>query len=189
MLSTRSATAPRALADSRDARAGRFGAPGRVGADRGPDGAGPDHAADAGDSAAGLARSGRNLALAATLLYLFEGAIGLPVFAPVRNGLPAMIGPTAGYLWTFPVAAYAIGVLLDRGWVATYAGRWAAIFLGTAVVFAGGAAGSIAGFHLTATQAFAVGVAPFIVGDVLKVSIAAALPSQAARIALLFGLA
>ena len=126
---------------------------------------------------------GRNLALAATLLYLFEGAIGMPVFAPVRNGLPALAGPTAGYLWTFPVAAYAIGALLERGWVTTYAGRWAAIFLGTAAVFAGGAGWLIAGFHLTATQAFAVGVAPFIVGDLLKVSIAAALPSQAARLA------
>jgi biotin transport system substrate-specific component len=132
---------------------------------------------------------GRNVGLAATLLYLFEGAIGWPVFAPVRSSMPALVGPTAGYLWMFPVAAYAIGTLLERGWDASYAGRWTAIFLGTALVFAGGAGWLVAGFHLTPGQAIAAGVTPFLIGDALKVSIAAALPSQAARIAAFFNIA
>ena len=130
---------------------------------------------------------GRNLAVMATLLYLAEGALGLPVFAPV-TGPPGLIGPTAGYLWMYPVAAFAIGELLDRGLGATYAGRWAAIFAGTLLVFAGGVWWLTVVYGLTLAQAFAAGVVPFIAGDLLKVSLSAALPSQAARIAARFQL-
>lgn len=131
---------------------------------------------------------GRSIAIGATLLYLLEGAAGLPVFAPLHTGLSALTGPTAGYLWTFPVAAYVTGLLLDRGLAASYAGRWAAVFLGTATVFAGGAWWLTAGFGMSAGHALAVGVVPFLIGDVLKVSLAAALPSQAAAIAARFNL-
>ncbi len=125
---------------------------------------------------------GRNLAVMATLLYLAEGALGLPVFAPLA-GPPGLVGPTAGYLWMYPVAAFAMGALLDRGLTTTYAGRWAAIFAGTVLVFAGGVWWLTVVYQFTLAQAFAAGVAPFIVGDFLKVSLAAALPSQAANIA------
>jgi biotin transport system substrate-specific component len=131
---------------------------------------------------------GRNLAVMATLLYLTEGALGWPVFAPIHTGFNAFAGPTAGYLWSYPVAAFAMGALLDGGWSGTYVGRWAAIFAGTLLVFAGGVWWLMVGFQMNVAQAFAAGVAPFIIGDLLKVSIAAALPSQAARIAARFGL-
>jgi biotin transport system substrate-specific component len=130
---------------------------------------------------------GRNLAVAATLAYLAEGAVGLPVFAPVM-GPPGLVGPTAGYLWMYPVAAFAMGTLLDRGLTATYVGRWTAIFAGTVLVFAGGVGWLTAVYGLTVAQAFAAGVAPFVIGDLLKVSLAAALPSQAAKIAARFNL-
>ena len=130
---------------------------------------------------------GRNLAVLATLLYLAEGAVGLPVFAPVA-GPPGLVGPSAGYLWMYPVAAFAMGMLLERGLGANYVGRWAAIFAGTVLVFAGGVWWLTVVYQLTFGQAFAAGVAPFIIGDFLKVSIAAALPSQAAKIAARFNL-
>ncbi|HEY5349418.1 MAG TPA: biotin transporter BioY [Candidatus Lustribacter sp.] len=130
---------------------------------------------------------GRNLAVMATLLYLAEGAFGWPVFAPVA-GPPGLVGPTAGYLWMYPVAAFTMGALLDRGLTTTYAGRWAAIFAGTVLVFAGGVWWLTVVYQLNFGQAFAVGVAPFIIGDFLKVSLAAALPSQAAKIAARFHL-
>ena len=82
---------------------------------------------------------GRNLAVMTTLLYLAEGAVGLPVFAPIA-GPPGLVGPTAGYLWMYPVAAFAMGALLDCGLVGSYAGRWAAIFAGTCLTV--GAVGS-----------------------------------------------
>ena len=121
---------------------------------------------------------GRDLAVLATCLYLIEGAVGLPVFAPVNTG-PGLIGPTAGYLWMYPVSAYVIGTLLDRGLGATYVGRWAAIFAGTVVVFVGGVWWLAVGFHLSIAHAFAVGVVPFIIGDLLKCTIAAGPASQA----------
>jgi biotin transport system substrate-specific component len=128
---------------------------------------------------------GRNLAVTATLAYLAEGALGLPVFAPVM-GPPGLVGPSAGYLWMYPVAAFAMGTLLDRGLTATYVGRWAAIFAGTVLAFAGGVGWLTAVYGLTLAQAFATGVVPFVLGDLLKVSLAAALPSQAAKIAARF---
>ena len=39
-------------------------------------------------------------------MYLAEGAVGLPVFAPVADGFPGLLGPTAGYLWMYPVSAF-----------------------------------------------------------------------------------
>jgi biotin transport system substrate-specific component len=129
---------------------------------------------------------GRNLAVLATLAYLAEGACGLPVFAPVP-GPPGLIGPMAGYLWTYPVAAFVTGTLLERGWNAKYVSRWAAVFAGTAIVFAGGVA-SLMAWGLSGATAIAAGVTPFVIGDLLKVSLAAALPSQAAKIAARFNL-
>jgi biotin transport system substrate-specific component len=67
-------------------------------------------------------------------------------------------------------------------------GRWAAIFAGTLLVFGGGVGWLMGVYGLTLAQAFAAGVAPFIIGDLLKVSLAAALPAQAAKIAARFNL-
>ena len=125
-----------------------------------------------------VALIGRNLAVIAMFAYLIEGACGLPVFANVDTG-PGLIGPTAGYLWMYPVSAYLIGTLCDRGLGATYVGRWLAIFIGTAVVFAGGVWWLVAGFHFSPAHAFAIGVVPFIIGDLLKTTIAAGLSSKA----------
>lgn len=108
----------------------------------------------------------------AAVLYLAEGALGLPVFSPHgAPGIARFFGPTAGYLVAFPVAAYVTGLLYDRGLWSSYAGRLLAIVVGSAVVFAGGAAwlAHFVGF----SKALAVGVAPYLIGDALK-SLAAA---------------
>ena len=131
---------------------------------------------------------GRNLAVITALLYLLEGAVGLPVFSPLADALPGLIGPTAGYIWSYPLAAAITGTLLQNGMNAGYVTRWAAVFAGTVAVFALGVAWLVMGFHLSLAQAFAAGVAPFVAGDLIKTSLAAALPSQAARIAGRFGL-
>jgi biotin transport system substrate-specific component len=123
---------------------------------------------------------GRNLAVASTLAYLAAGMAGLWVFAPAGGWL------SLGYVVMYPLAAYAIGTLLDGGLISTWAGRWAAIFAGDALVFAGGASWLMIFGHLSIAQTLALGVAPFIIGDLLKISIASALPSQAAKIAAYF---
>jgi len=98
------------------------------------------------------------------------------------------MGPTAGFLWTFPLAAFAVGVLLDRGVGDSYPGRWLAVFAGTALVFAGGAWWLAVGVGLSPTDALMKGISPFIVGDILKCTIAAALSPQWPRLSKLLGL-
>jgi biotin transport system substrate-specific component len=123
--------------------------------------------------------TGRDLATLATFAYLAEGAAGLPVFALHTGGAAVLAGPTAGYLWMYPVASYLIGTLCESPLGATYVGRWLAIFAGTATVFVGGVWWLIAGVHLSLAHALAVGVAPFVIGDLLKTTIAAGPASRA----------
>ena len=58
---------------------------------------------------------GRNISVAAVSLYLFQGIIGMPVFA-YGGGLPYLLGPTGGFLLGFLFASIIIGELADRGW-------------------------------------------------------------------------
>src|SRR5207245_11507392 len=48
------------------------------------------------------------------VLYLLLGFVGLPVFAGFAGGAAVLVGPTAGYLWSFPVAAWLVGLGSDR---------------------------------------------------------------------------
>jgi biotin transport system substrate-specific component len=126
---------------------------------------------------------GRNGATLALLAYLGEGALGLPVFA---SG--ALLSATGGYLLAFPVAAFAIGLLFERGLDRNYLTRFVAIFAGTSLVFAGGVAWLVAVFHLTPQNAIAVGVLPFMIGDGLKCALAAGLGPLWPKIAVRLGL-
>ena len=47
------------------------------------------------------------------LCYIFEGAMGMPVFAQMKSGMHVLVGPTAGYLWGFVIAAFLIGFLTE----------------------------------------------------------------------------
>lgn len=115
-----------------------------------------------------VALLGRNGATLALLAYLLEGAAGLPVFA---SG--ALLSATGGYLLAFPIAAFAIGLLFERGLDRNYLTRFIAILAGTALVFAAGVAWLVAVYHLSSANAVAAGVLPFMIGDALKCAIAA----------------
>src|SRR5262245_55372712 len=64
---------------------------------------------------------------AAQVLYLLEGAAGLPLFAGGAAGAAVFAGPTAGYLLAFPFAAAAIGFLAEHGWDRRFASMLAAM--------------------------------------------------------------
>lgn len=118
---------------------------------------------------------GARLAGATVALYLFEGALGLPVFAgtPERGlGLAYMAGPTGGYLAGFLLAAVAVGWLAERGWDRKAAWSIAAMAIGTVLQLVPGVAwlAVLIGFE----KALAAGLTPFLVGAVLKLGLAAA---------------
>lgn len=120
---------------------------------------------------------GWRLGTATVLLYLAEGALGLPVFAgtPERGtGLTYMAGPTGGYLLGFVFAAAAVGWLAQRGWDRRFATTLAAMALGTAIIYGPGLIwlGMEIGWDKPVLE---LGLWPFLPGDALKVALAALL--------------
>src|SRR5690606_18310766 len=124
---------------------------------------------------------GWRLGTVTVLAWLAEAAAGLPVLAGGAGGIAYMMGPTAGYLAGFPVAAAAVGWLAEQGWN----GRrpllaFAAMLLGNALCLAIGAAwlASLVGLE----KAIAAGVVPFVLGGVLKSALGAAMLRAATRL-------
>ncbi|MBU2166402.1 MAG: biotin transporter BioY [Alphaproteobacteria bacterium] len=119
--------------------------------------------------AAGLAL-GPRWGLAAGLLYLAAGALGLPVFAGGASGLPALTGPTAGYLVGFPLAALLVGAggrSLSPGPVwRTILFIFALALAGHLAILALGWAGL--GLRIGASEALSAGVTPFLWGMAVK---------------------
>lgn len=114
---------------------------------------------------------GARRAFLAQMLYLLEGACGLPFFAGGAGGALVMAGPTGGYLVAFPFAALVTGVLAERAWDRRPVTMFAAMLLGSTVIFAVGLA-QLSRF-VPAGQLVATGLAPFVVGDVVKSALAA----------------
>ena len=119
---------------------------------------------------------GARLGAAALVLYLALGALGLPVFTP--GGLPGaarLIGPTGGYLLSYPVAAALVGWLVASVRPTPPALRLLlAAAAGMVVIHLGGSA-QLAILTGNAGAATRYGLIPFLTGDLLKIGIAALL--------------
>lgn len=118
----------------------------------------------------GAVLGGRRACLA-QLLYLAEGCSGLPVFAGGAAGVAKLLGPTGGYLLAFPFAAFVTGLLAERGWDRRFVTMFAAMLLGSTVIFALGLA-QLSRF-VPGGAVFAAGLLPFVPGDVIKAALAA----------------
>ena len=108
------------------------------------------------------------------LLYLAEGALGLPVFAgtPEKGiGIAYMTGPTGGYLLGFVVAAAACGWLAEKGWDRHPISTFAAMLIGNLIIYAFGLLwlGALLGWDKPLLQ---WGMYPFLFGDLLKIALA-----------------
>lgn len=114
---------------------------------------------------AGVLLGARN-GMGSQTVYLAAGIAGLPVFA-AGGGLPYLLGPTGGYLLAFPVAAWVSGAFADRARGAI--GIALGAIVGLAVIHLGGLAwlAAVSGRETAA----AVGLAPFFIGDLLKVAL------------------
>jgi biotin transport system substrate-specific component len=118
---------------------------------------------------------GWRLAFATLLLYLAQGAFGLPVFAgtPEKGiGLAYMMGPTGGYLLGFLLAATLCGWLAERGWGRNVATTALAMLLGNIVIYVPGLLwlGALFGWDKPVLE---WGLTPFLLGDATKLVLAA----------------
>jgi biotin transport system substrate-specific component len=117
---------------------------------------------------------------AAATLYILEGMSGLPVFAQGHGGLVWLAGPTAGYLFSYPLAAWTAGWFSERGWGSTATRAIAGMLVALAVIYAAGWSwlALIAGPQ----AALSMGIIPFVIADILKIALGAALLPYAQRL-------
>jgi biotin transport system substrate-specific component len=117
---------------------------------------------------------GSKRGFAAAALYLGWGAMGLPVFSPVGpGGIAQLLGPTAGYLWAYPVVAFIAGMIAERGAPSFVRNIFGGVAAEIALFVSGIAWLSIITHSWQHAAAF--GLYPFLAAEVMKVMIAAAL--------------
>ena len=112
---------------------------------------------------------GVRLSFLTLVAYLFEGAIGLPVFA-AGGGVLYLTGPTAGYLYGMTIAAVVISYFANQGYSTSYFKSFISIIIGSAIIFALGVLylGSIIGYN----KAIQAGLLPFIPSELFKIALA-----------------
>lgn len=119
---------------------------------------------------------GARLGALSQMLYVVAGFF-LPFYAGGESGWTYATGSTAGYLVGMVVAAYLVGLLAERNQDRSFLTSVPAMLFGSAVVYAIGVPWLAHVAHLSAQDAIAKGVAPFIIGDALKsVAAGAVLP-------------
>ncbi len=109
---------------------------------------------------------------ASMILYIVEGALGLPFFAGGASGFGILTGATAGYLVGFIIAAYFVGLLAERGLERSIRTSLIPFLVGTVIIYACGVA------WLTVLlgdfgKALGAGLLPFLIGDAIKLIVAA----------------
>jgi biotin transport system substrate-specific component len=121
------------------------------------------------------------LAFGAAAAYLAEGAMGLPVFTPHgMGGFAQLVGPTGGYLFSYPLVAPFVAVLWRHGRRVFSRGVLVA-GAGSLVTLAMGAIWLGVWTHAAPMQILDLAVLPFLPGDVLKIVLAAGIASGSAR--------
>ena len=118
------------------------------------------------------------------VLYLAEGAIGLPVFTPhSAGGVTHLLGPNAGYLFSYPLAAAVAGSVVRAMQRVTSRFRSALVAstVASLPIFILGAGWLSHLLHLSAPETWALAVAPFLIGEVIKITAAAGIFSALQR--------
>ena len=118
---------------------------------------------------------GPRLGLTTILGYMIVGALGFDVFASSSAeafGLTYMMGGTGGYLVGYVLATLALGLLARRGWDKSFVWMAAAMLIGNALIYVPGLVwlGQLYGWD---QPILAWGLTPFLVGDALKLALAA----------------
>ncbi|MEA2447360.1 MAG: biotin transport system substrate-specific component [Actinomycetota bacterium] len=119
--------------------------------------------------ALGAIRGGSSL-----ILYLALGSLGAPIYAGGDSGSFTTL-PTGGFLIGFIAAAVVVGYLAEKGWDRSFKSSLGAMLIGEIVVFAIGVPWLAANLDISATKAMEIGLYPFVIGDVIKLLLAAGL--------------
>lgn len=127
---------------------------------------------------------GAGLGGVSMLLYLAQGAIGLPFFSGGDGGVEflRLSAASGGYLWGFVLAAAVVGALAERKWDRSVRSSIGAMFLGEVVLYAVAIPWLMQALDVSLTRALELGLAPFVVGDTIKLLAAAGLLPLAWRI-------
>ncbi len=121
---------------------------------------------------------GARRGFAALLLYLAEGAMGMPVFNPTGpGGVLQLFGPTGGFLMAYPLVAAIAGWVMERG-NKTFKRALSAGFLGEIALFVGGL-GWLTILTGSPAQAVRMGLYWFVFAEVIKIFLAAAVSLRA----------
>ena len=113
-------------------------------------------------------------AVGATSLYLFQGAIGLPVFAH-GGGFIILFGPTGGYLFGFIIASLVVGYLAEKGWDKSVVLTFTSMTIGTLIIYLFGVIWL--SYLKDLNTALVFGLLPFITPDILKICLGTCLVS------------
>jgi biotin transport system substrate-specific component len=117
---------------------------------------------------------GSRLGAMSMIVYLIEGGVGLPFFYGGHGGLGHLFGPTGGYLIAFPAAAYITGAFAENGWDRRFLSAVAAMAVGSLVILLAGWFWFAMITHTPLPAAFMLSVVPHVIGDVVKILLAAA---------------
>jgi biotin transport system substrate-specific component len=123
---------------------------------------------------------GKNRGAAAVGLYLFQGAIGLPVFAGGKSGFITLAGPTGGYLIGFIAAAYMVGILMELRHDKSLIYFGFSMLIGNLFIYIFGLFWLVQ--FVGESQALQMGLMPFIVGDILKILVGAIVLGSSVKI-------
>lgn len=118
---------------------------------------------------------GWRLAVATTGAYLLAGLVGLPVFADGATGAGFLALPSGGYIVGFVLAGALVGLLGSRGWHRSAGLVVAGMVVGNLAIYAVGVPWLMAATGLGLAGALSAGVVPFLLGDAIKIALAAAL--------------
>jgi biotin transport system substrate-specific component len=121
-------------------------------------------------AALGASRAGLSM-----LLYIAVGVLGLPVFASDGSGWAALSGPTAGYLMGFVAAAVVAGRMAERRWDRRFASALCAMVVGSVLIYAFGCGWLAVSLGVSPARALSLGLYPFLVGDLIKLALGAAM--------------
>lgn len=121
---------------------------------------------------------GSTLGATSQIIYVLLGIIGLPVFAGFKAGIGILFGPTGGFLFGFIISAYVIGKIIEVKKEKNIFYYLLAGLIGTLIIYIAGIAQLSLVTGIGVKKAIAVGMFPFLPGDILKIIAASFIASK-----------